>query len=352
MRRDHLAATLFAAVLLILISLAVALAQGPVPTSLTLYADENSFIVYVPASNGPVSLRGLTFEVALEGETTPYSYRLEDYPGFSNLNFDAIPSPICFRLIRNGTAPVRPNPCRADEVHDYIFSSESHIFWYDSLNGIYRTIDVVVGETPISRCSMATHECSTGYIPPTSSAPTPTPDPCVAPPSSAMYPVPGAPAVEIDVAPVSNAAFQVFLGCGGCDESAQWWPSTPNGRVWRSVFPSCPVPETFSAGQEQSPRTGVPWYVADAFCRWRGARLPSENEWSWAAQGNVPGWVSGVPEWLSDGDGTTYAVIFDDAHGGPHIVGQCAPNYNCIALDAAEPNCTSAGLSIGFRCAR
>lgn len=362
MKRVHLAATLFAAALLILIGFAVALAQGP--GRLVLYLDRNSLIVYVPADSGLTSLQGLGFIVDIQG--TPHPHRLEEYDDLRPHLSDIHP-PVCFRLQLDLNLLVPELPVVCNSIYPgrlfYDELSVSDIFWYDDYNDHIRDVAVVdeMGRY-LGYCPGRADPCDVIYTPPTftptSSLPTltltpsPTPDLCIAPPSPAMYPVPGPPVVEIDVAPVSNEAFQVFFGCGGCDESAQWWPSTPNGRVWRSVFSSCPVPETFPAGQAQVPRTGVPWYVANALCRWRGARLPAADEWSWAAQGNVPGWVSQGPEWLSDGDGSTYAIIIhDDDAGGPRVVGQCAPNYSSITLDATT-DCTGSGSPIGFRCAR
>lgn len=103
------------------------------------------------------------------------------------------------------------------------------------------------------------------------------------------------PSYWIDTAPVSNAQYIEFIGSGGYDDGRWWsekgwswrheeglehpqfWEEQANGVWCRNRFGRIePVPL-------DEPVQHVCWYEAEAYARWAGKRLPSEQEWEKAA---------------------------------------------------------------------
>jgi iron(II)-dependent oxidoreductase len=102
------------------------------------------------------------------------------------------------------------------------------------------------------------------------------------------------PAFWLDTLPVTNAMYTQFLADGGYAQD-RWW--SPEGRSWlRESQAIAPLGWTREGGTWLRTRFGyvedvppdepvqhVCWYEADAYARWSGKRLPTEQEWEKAA---------------------------------------------------------------------
>jgi gamma-glutamyl hercynylcysteine S-oxide synthase len=104
------------------------------------------------------------------------------------------------------------------------------------------------------------------------------------------------PAFRIDTVPVTNAAYLEFIEAGGYDDS-RWW--SDDGWEWRHEAALAHPQFWARAGDgwtrrrfgrveplpPREPVQHVCWFEADAYARWRSARLPTEVEWEKAAAG-------------------------------------------------------------------
>jgi gamma-glutamyl hercynylcysteine S-oxide synthase len=85
----------------------------------------------------------------------------------------------------------------------------------------------------------------------------------------------------IDRVPVSNRSYAEFVEATGAEPPMYW---EPDGEGWWTRT-AMGRPEPLDPDQ---PVVHVSWHEADAFARWAGKRLPSEEEWEAAAKGADP----------------------------------------------------------------
>ena len=133
------------------------------------------------------------------------------------------------------------------------------------------------------------------------------------------------PAFWIESLPVTNSAYAEFIADGGYDQD-RWW--SPEGRVWlresQAIAPlgwarvgATWVRTRFGHVEQVPPDEPVQhvcWYEADAYARWAGKRLPTEQEWEKAASWDpVAGRARRFP-WGDEPPGPQHATLaFTDA---------------------------------------
>jgi sulfatase modifying factor 1 len=127
----------------------------------------------------------------------------------------------------------------------------------------------------------------------------------------------------LDVTEVTVASYAACVLAGGCSAHGTWTSySSTTGIPWSSE--GCNYCVT---GRGNHPMNCVDWNQAGDYCKAQGKRLPTEEEWEWAARGGTEGrtypWGKAAPASASQlcwGDGTCPVGSFPkgDAPGGIH----------------------------------
>ncbi|MFT3756082.1 MAG: formylglycine-generating enzyme family protein [Pseudoxanthomonas sp.] len=149
--------------------------------------------------------------------------------------------------------------------------------------------------------------------------------------------------------PVSNAQFLAFV-----QANPQWRRDRVTGVLAESRYLSHwqGATELGANALPQQPVTWVSWLAADAYCQAQGARLPSWNEWEYAAAADEtrrdarkdPAWRERILRWYSRpsntalprvGLQTANAYGVQDLHG---LVWEWADDYSSLMVSADNRN--------------
>lgn len=129
-------------------------------------------------------------------------------------------------------------------------------------------------------------------------------------------------AFELDKYEVTNALYQACVEVEACTPPHETKSSTRASYYGDSAFDNYPV-------------IYVDWNQSKAYCEWRGARLPTEAEWEYAARGGLEGKIYLWGDTFEDGQANfcdtncTYdwkSITINDGYADTSLVGNYASN--------------------------